>query len=111
MTISVVKHPDKIVSTGAYSAGIICDGWLYVSGHASHHLKAGEVISGSTAEETGRTLMSIGKILKEAGFGNPAGHLHGYGSAGRGGSAPPLEITARCPQLRSSGKWTTIPSF
>src|SRR5690348_12878273 len=67
MTRTVVKHPDKTVSTGAYSAGIICDGWLYVSGHASQDLKTGEVVSGSTAEETSRTLNSIGKVLKEAG--------------------------------------------
>jgi 2-iminobutanoate/2-iminopropanoate deaminase len=67
MTRTVVKHPDKTVSTGAYSAGIICDGWLYVSGHASQDLKTGEVVSGSTAEETSHTLNSIGKVLKEAG--------------------------------------------
>lgn len=67
MTRTVVKHPDKTASTGAYSAGLVCDGWLYVSGHASQDLKTGAVISGSTAEETSRTLMSIGKVLKEAG--------------------------------------------
>lgn len=67
MTRTAVKHPDKAVSTGAYSPGLICDGWLYVSGHASQDLKTGEVISGSTGEETSRTLRSIGKVLQEAG--------------------------------------------
>lgn len=67
MTRTAVKHPDKAVSTGAYSAGLICDGWLYVSGHASQDLKSGEVISGSTGEETTRTLASLGKVLREAG--------------------------------------------
>jgi 2-iminobutanoate/2-iminopropanoate deaminase len=62
-----VKHPDKSASTGTYSAGVCCDGWLYVSGHASQDLKTGEVISGSTGEETSRTLASIGQVLKEAG--------------------------------------------
>ncbi len=38
-----------------------------MSGHASQDLKTGAVISGSTAEETTRTLESIGKVLKEAG--------------------------------------------
>jgi 2-iminobutanoate/2-iminopropanoate deaminase len=64
---TVVKHPEKLASTGTYSAGLICDGWLYVSGHGSQDLKTGEVISGSTAEETSHTLVSIGKVLKEAG--------------------------------------------
>ena len=62
-----VKHPDKSASTGSYSAGVCCDGWLYVSGHASQDLRTGAVLSGTTAEETRRTLVSIGKVLKEAG--------------------------------------------
>ncbi len=62
-----VKHPDKSASTGAYSAAVECDGWLYVSGHASLDLKTGEVVSGTVGEETNRTLTSIGKVLNEAG--------------------------------------------
>ncbi len=62
-----VKHPDKTASTGTYSAGLACDGWLYVSGHASQDLQTGAVIGGTTGEETTRTLVSIGKILSEAG--------------------------------------------
>jgi 2-iminobutanoate/2-iminopropanoate deaminase len=64
---TAIKHPDKTVNTGSYSAGICCDGWLYVSGHASQNLNTGEVISGTTGEETGRTLASIERVLKEAG--------------------------------------------
>ena len=67
MAMMEVKHPDKAVSTGKYSAGVICEGWLFVSGHASQDLQTGEVIRGSTAEETSRTLESLGKVLKEAG--------------------------------------------
>jgi 2-iminobutanoate/2-iminopropanoate deaminase len=66
MKQKAVKHPDKSTNTGAYSAGVCCDGWLYVSGHASQDLKTGDVISGTTAEETTRTLASIGKVLNEA---------------------------------------------
>lgn len=62
-----VKHPDKIASTGTYSAGLVCDGWLYVSGHASQDLRTGAVISGTAGEETARTLASIEKVLNEAG--------------------------------------------
>ena len=32
MSTIEVKHPDKQVSTGAYSAGVLVDGWLYISG-------------------------------------------------------------------------------
>src|ERR1700732_3714815 len=67
MSRQAVKHPEKTASTGTYSAGLVCDGWLYVSGHASQDLKTGAVISGSTGEETSRTLSSIGAVLNEAG--------------------------------------------
>jgi 2-iminobutanoate/2-iminopropanoate deaminase len=62
-----VQHPDKLADTGAYSAAVACDGWLYVSGHASLNLKTGEVIGGTIGEETRVTLSSIGKVLNEAG--------------------------------------------
>jgi 2-iminobutanoate/2-iminopropanoate deaminase len=67
MTKKAVDHPDKSANTGAYSAAVICDGWLYVSGHASLNLRTGEVIRGTAGEETNVTLTSIGKVLKEAG--------------------------------------------
>jgi 2-iminobutanoate/2-iminopropanoate deaminase len=62
-----VKHPGKVVSTGSYSAGILCDGWLYISGHASQDLYTGKVLPGTIQEETRRTLEHIGKVLMEAG--------------------------------------------
>ncbi|MGB8481702.1 MAG: Rid family hydrolase [Acidobacteriaceae bacterium] len=67
MIKTAVQHPDKSANTGSYSAAVICDGWLYVSGHASLDLKTGEVIRGTVGEETNVTLTSIGKVLKEAG--------------------------------------------
>lgn len=67
MSRTAVNHPNKTGNTGSYSAGLVCDGWLYVSGHASQDLETGHVISGTTAEETTRTLELIGKVLKEAG--------------------------------------------
>ena len=66
MSRHAVKHPEKTADTGAYSPGLICDGWLYVSGHASQDLKTGEVIAGSTGEETRRTLASLGAVLQQA---------------------------------------------
>jgi 2-iminobutanoate/2-iminopropanoate deaminase len=70
MSKTAVKHPDKTAHTGSYSAGMSCDGWLFVSGHASQDLQTGEVISGTIDEETSRTLTSISsKVLSEAGCG------------------------------------------
>ena len=62
-----IKHPDKSVSTGAYSAGILIDGWLYVSGQGPLDLSTGEVIHGTIEEETRLTLSHVKKIVEEAG--------------------------------------------
>ena len=62
-----IKHPDKEVSTGAYSAGVLVDGWLYVSGQGSVDLKTGEILHGTIEEETMVTLSHIEKIVVAAG--------------------------------------------
>ena len=62
-----IKHPDKSVSTGAYSAGVLADGWLFISGQGPLDLTTGEVIHGSIEEETLRTLSHIKKIVESAG--------------------------------------------
>ena len=62
-----IKHPDKQVSTGAYSAAIAMDGWLFVSGQGPLDLKTGQVCPGTIAEETRLTMQHIGKILAAAG--------------------------------------------
>jgi 2-iminobutanoate/2-iminopropanoate deaminase len=62
-----ILHPDKKVSTGAYSAGLLVDGWLYVSGQGPIHLETGRVLHGSVEEETKTTLSHIDKILRAAG--------------------------------------------
>jgi 2-iminobutanoate/2-iminopropanoate deaminase len=67
MAKTEIKHPDKQVSTGAYSAGVLMDGWLYVSGQGPLDLKTGQVVRGTIEEETRLTLEHIGKILKAAG--------------------------------------------
>lgn len=64
-----IKHPDKLVSTGSYSAGIQIDGWLFVSGQGPLDLRTGEVVRGSIEEETQLTLSHIGKVLEAAGYG------------------------------------------
>jgi 2-iminobutanoate/2-iminopropanoate deaminase len=64
-----IHHPDKAVSTGAYSAGVMMDGWLFISGQGPLDLAAGKVVAGSIEEETRLTLSHIGKILAAAGCG------------------------------------------
>jgi 2-iminobutanoate/2-iminopropanoate deaminase len=62
-----IKHPEKQVSTGSYSAAVECDGWLFVSGHAAQNLATGEVVHGTIEEETRLTLSHIGTVLAQAG--------------------------------------------
>jgi 2-iminobutanoate/2-iminopropanoate deaminase len=62
-----IKHPDKSVNTGAYSAGIMVDGWLFISGQGPMDLSTGKVIRGTIEEETFLTLLHIRKITEAAG--------------------------------------------
>ena len=62
-----VKHPDKTSDTGPYSAGIISDNLLFVSGQAAIDLKTGQVVRGTIEEETRLTLEHVGKVLKAGG--------------------------------------------
>ncbi len=62
-----IKHPDKSVSTGAYSAGVLVDGWLFISGQGPLDLSTGEVVAGTIEEETLLTLSHIKKIIEAAG--------------------------------------------
>jgi 2-iminobutanoate/2-iminopropanoate deaminase len=64
-----IKHPEKKVSTGAYSAGVLVDGWLYVSGQGPLDMRTGDVLHGSIEEEVRLTLGHVGKILQAAGCG------------------------------------------
>ncbi|MDH7460625.1 Rid family detoxifying hydrolase [Chitinophagaceae bacterium 26-R-25] len=65
-----VNHPDRDPSfvTGAYSDGVIMDGFLFVSGQASVDFKTSQFILGTIEEETTRTLDNI-KAIIEAGGG------------------------------------------
>ncbi|HEX5413563.1 MAG TPA: Rid family detoxifying hydrolase [Terriglobia bacterium] len=67
MAKAEIKHPEKRVSTGAYSAAVLIDGWLYVSGQGPLDMATGEIVHGSIEEQTRLTLTHVGKILKAAG--------------------------------------------
>lgn len=62
-----VKSPGKVADTGAYSAGILADGWLYVSGQGPLNLETGAVISGTIEEETLLTLKHVKDVVEAAG--------------------------------------------
>jgi 2-iminobutanoate/2-iminopropanoate deaminase len=67
MNKTEIAHPDKQADTGAYSAGVLMDGWLYISGQGPLDLKTGEVRRGTIEEETRLTMEHIGKVLAAAG--------------------------------------------
>jgi 2-iminobutanoate/2-iminopropanoate deaminase len=61
-----IKHPDKNVSTGAYSAGVLKNGLLFISGQGPLDLKTGTVIHGTIEEETLLTLEHVKKVVEAA---------------------------------------------
>jgi len=62
-----IKDPEKSASTGAYSAGVLADGWLYVSGQGPLDMKTGQVVEGDIKVQTRRVLENIKAILEAAG--------------------------------------------
>lgn len=62
-----VRHPEKKFTYGLFSAGVLVDGWLYVSGQGPLNMETGERVPGSIKEETRLTLENLEAILKEAG--------------------------------------------
>ena len=62
-----INHPTKSTDTGAYSSGVLCQGWLYVSGHASIDLMTGQVIGETIEEQTLETLRLIEQLIMVAG--------------------------------------------
>jgi 2-iminobutanoate/2-iminopropanoate deaminase len=64
-----VIHPDRDPSfvTGAYSDGVVVNGFLFVSGQASVDFKTSKFILGTIEEETHRTLQNIKAITEAAG--------------------------------------------
>ncbi len=62
-----IRHPDKEQSTGAYSAAVEMDGWVYVSGVGPVDPKTGQAVRGSIEEETLLTLNQMQRVLEAAG--------------------------------------------
>ncbi|EOR96790.1 Endoribonuclease L-PSP [Arcticibacter svalbardensis MN12-7] len=64
-----ISHPDRSneFTTGAYSDGVLVDGFLFISGQAAVDFKTSAFILGTIEEETHRTLQNIEAIILEAG--------------------------------------------
>ncbi|HSU55108.1 MAG TPA: Rid family detoxifying hydrolase [Candidatus Dormibacteraeota bacterium] len=62
-----IKHPDKEKSTGAYSAAVEIDGWVYVSGQGPVDPKTAQPVRGTIEEETRYVLNQVKIILEAAG--------------------------------------------
>ena len=64
-----INHPHRDPSfvTGAYSDGVVVDGFLFVSGQAAVDFKTSKFILGTIEEETHRTLKNIQAIIEAAG--------------------------------------------
>ena len=62
-----IRHPDKAVATGAYSAGVLVNGLLFISGQGPLDLGTGQVVHGTIEEETLLTLSHVKKIVEAAG--------------------------------------------
>jgi 2-iminobutanoate/2-iminopropanoate deaminase len=62
-----IRHPEKKAHTGSYSAGVLVDGWLYVSGQGPLDMATGEIVAGTIEDETRLTMEHVGKVLAAAG--------------------------------------------
>ena len=62
-----IKHPAKEKNTGAYSAAVEIDGWIYVSVQGPVDPKTAQPVRGSIEDETRYTLNQIKIILEAAG--------------------------------------------
>ncbi len=56
-------------STGAYSPGILVDGWLYVAGQGPVDYRQGRFVLGSIEDETHLAMQNVGRILTAGGCG------------------------------------------
>jgi 2-iminobutanoate/2-iminopropanoate deaminase len=64
-----IVHPDRDPNfvTGAYSDGVLIDGFLFVSGQAAVDFKTSKFVLGTIEEETVRTLDNVKAIIETAG--------------------------------------------
>lgn len=65
-----IVHPDNIktkFSTGAYSAGVVANGMLYISGQGPIDFTTGKFVLGDIVSETHLTMHNVKRICEAAG--------------------------------------------
>ena len=62
-----ILDPKKRAATGAYSAAVLVDGWVYVSGQGPLDLATGAIVGTTIEEQTRLTLQHVQRILRAAG--------------------------------------------
>lgn len=69
MSKQKIVHPHRQAGfdTGAYSDGVVVNGFLFVSGQAAVDFRTSEFVLGTIEEETNRTLDNIKAIVEAAG--------------------------------------------
>ena len=67
MSKDKIVHPDRARTTLALSDGVLCDGWLFVSGQGALDMTTGKIIGESIEDQVRLTLHHVGKILAAAG--------------------------------------------
>jgi 2-iminobutanoate/2-iminopropanoate deaminase len=67
MAFTQITNPNRASNTGAYSDGLITDGWLFVSGQGPIDVATGQAIAGTIEEEVRLTLRNMGDVLKAGG--------------------------------------------
>ncbi len=69
MSKEKIVHPDRDPNfvTGAYSDGVLVDGFLFVSGQACVDFKTSSFVLGTIEQETVRTLNNVKAIIEAAG--------------------------------------------
>ena len=64
---TALQHPEKKFTYGLFSAGLACDGWIFLSGQGPLDMETGQLVEGTIEEETLRTLGHVEAILSAAG--------------------------------------------
>lgn len=67
MSKQAIRHPDKTNPAGAYSAAVVVDGWVYLSGIGPVDPHTGQAVRGSIENETHHVLGQLERILGAAG--------------------------------------------
>lgn len=65
--IKRINHPDTKEPSPHIAAGVLCDGWLFVSGQGPLDMSTKAVVAGTIEEETRLTLKNIDDVLIAAG--------------------------------------------